>query len=180
MNMQRVLPMEIRPEGWLYRQLKIQADGLSGHLDQIWPDIRDSAWVGGNRDGWERVPYWLDGFVPLAYYLREQDMIARAQRYIGAILDGQQEDGWICPCSREERASYDTWAVQLIGKVLAQYCEFSGDLRAEKALRRVMKNYYDLLSGGAIRLFGWGKARWFEALIPLLYLKKQQDETWIT
>jgi hypothetical protein len=27
-------------------------------------DVRDSRWIGGDRDGWERVPYWLDGFVP--------------------------------------------------------------------------------------------------------------------
>ena len=57
---------EIKPEGWLRRQLEIQAEGLSGHLDLIWPDIRDSKWIGGDKDGWERVPYWLDGFIPLA------------------------------------------------------------------------------------------------------------------
>ena len=57
---------ELKPEGWLYRQLRIQADGLSGNLDKMWRDVRDSAWIGGPADGWERVPYWLDGFVPLA------------------------------------------------------------------------------------------------------------------
>ena len=38
---------EIKPEGWLRRQLEIQAAGLSGNLDKIWPDVRDSAWIGG-------------------------------------------------------------------------------------------------------------------------------------
>ena len=33
---------EIRPEGWLRRQLEIQAQGLGGHLHEVWPDIRDS------------------------------------------------------------------------------------------------------------------------------------------
>ena len=42
---------EIEPQGWLKRQLRIQADGLSGHLDKIWPDVSDSRWIGGNRDG---------------------------------------------------------------------------------------------------------------------------------
>lgn len=32
---------EIKPEGWLRRQLEIQAEGSSGHLDLIWPDIRE-------------------------------------------------------------------------------------------------------------------------------------------
>ena len=60
---------EIKPCGWLRRQLEIQAKGLNGQLDQVWPDVRDSAWIGGDREGWERVPYWLDGFIPLAYLL---------------------------------------------------------------------------------------------------------------
>ena len=39
---------QIRPEGWLARQLRIQADGLSGHLDLLWPDVRESRWIGGD------------------------------------------------------------------------------------------------------------------------------------
>lgn len=70
---------EITPKGWLREQLLLQAKGLSGNLDKVWPDVRDSAWIGGDREGWERVPYWLDGFIPLAYLLRDEDMIARAK-----------------------------------------------------------------------------------------------------
>ena len=33
-------PSELKPAGWLRRELEIQADGLSGNLDKIWPDIR--------------------------------------------------------------------------------------------------------------------------------------------
>ena len=57
----------IRVEGWLKNQLQIQADGLCGNLDKIWPDVKDSGWLGGNADSWERLPCWLDGFLPLAY-----------------------------------------------------------------------------------------------------------------
>ena len=66
-------PIQITPQGWLKDQLTIQAKGLAGNLDKMWPDVRDSAWIGGNREGWERVPYWLDGFVPLAYLLEDED-----------------------------------------------------------------------------------------------------------
>ena len=97
---------ELKPTGWLKSQLEIQANGLSGNLDKMWPSVKDSSWVGGNDDGWERVPYWLDGFVPLAFQLEDEDMIARAKKYIYAILDGQQEDGWIAPCPRENRSGY--------------------------------------------------------------------------
>src|SRR5262249_34875388 len=74
------LPMgSIKPAGWLKDVLRLQADGLSGHLDEFWPDIKDSAWFGGNAEGWERVPYWLDGLVPLAYVLNDPMLEAKVK-----------------------------------------------------------------------------------------------------
>lgn len=172
-------PAELKPEGWLKRQLEIQARGLSGNLDKIWRDIRDSAWIGGSAEGWERVPYWLDGFVPLAYLLGDEDMISRAKRYIDAILGLQREDGWICPCTDEEIPEYDTWAVLLISKALTVYYECSGDERIPEAIYRMLRNYYELLSSGKIRLFNWGKARWFEGFIAINFTAQRYDEPWL-
>ena len=42
---------ELKPAGWLKRQLRIQAEGLSGHLDKMWPDVSRSAWIGGDKGG---------------------------------------------------------------------------------------------------------------------------------
>ena len=170
---------ELKPEGWLYRQLRIQADGLSGNLDKMWRDVRDSAWIGGPADGWERVPYWLDGFVPLAYLLNDADMIQRAKRYIDGILERQRPDGWICPGREEDIPSFDTWALQLMSKVLTVYYDCSSDERIPDALYRMMKNYYDRLASGQIRLFGWGKFRWFEAFVALRFLDERYGEDWI-
>ncbi|MCI8554688.1 MAG: hypothetical protein HFJ80_07075 [Clostridiales bacterium] len=172
-------PLHIKPRGWLRRQLEIQADGLSGHVDKIWPDIRDSAWTGGDRDGWERLPYWLDGFLPLAYLLEDEDKIRRASACVRAILDRQRPDGWICPCADDRRGEYDLWSYFLIGKVLAMYAEFTGDRRAERGLYDAMKCLYGLLADGRLRLSEWGKFRWFEGLIPLLYLDRRCHEDWI-
>lgn len=170
---------EIKPLGWLRRQLEIQAKGLSGNLHKIWPDIRDSAWIGGEREGWERVPYWLDGFIPLAYLLEDKNLIADAKKYIDAIVDAQQDDGWICPCKKEKRAKYDTWAVQLIAKTLTVYYDCSGDERIPQVIYRVLRNYYELLSSGEIKLFGWAKYRWFETFISLNFLYEKYGEEWI-
>lgn len=155
---------EIKPRGWLKRQLEIQAAGLSGNLDKVWRDVRDSAWIGGDAEGWERVPYWLDGFIPLAYLLENEDMIARAKRYIDAILAAQKSDGWICPCSDADRKTYDTWAVLLIAKVLTVYYECSKDERIPKALYD--KKMYEYEKNGVERKYPycdyeyWPKSDW--------------------
>ncbi len=168
---------EVKPTGWLRRQLEIQAAGLSGNLDKVWPDVRDSRWIGGDREGWERVPYWLDGFIPLAWLLDDKDMQARATRYIDAILERQQADGWICPCTKDERADYDMWALMLIGKVLALYGDCTGDPRIEGALYRALRQFEEHISG--LTLFDWGSARWFECLIPIYWLYERRPEKWL-
>ena len=170
---------EMKPLGWIKRQLQIQARGLSGNLDKMWPDVRDSAWIGGDREGWERVPYWLDGFIPLAYLLEDADMIARAQKYIEAILAMQKPDGWICPCDDEKRSKYDTWAVQLISKVLTVYFDCTGDERIPEVLYKVLKNYYELLQDGSVHLFAWGKHRWFECFIAIRFIYARYPEKWL-
>ncbi len=45
----RALPVgAVRPAGWLRDQLQIQANGLTGHLDEFWPYVsRQSGWLGG-------------------------------------------------------------------------------------------------------------------------------------
>ena len=61
----------IRPRGWLRNQLEIMRSGTTGHLDEVYAKImNDNGWLGGQGDGWEETPYWLDGAVPLAYLVR--------------------------------------------------------------------------------------------------------------
>lgn len=169
----------IKPRGWLRRQLLLEADGLCGNLDKVWPDIKDSAWIGGKSEGWERVPYWLDGFVPLAYLTENDDMKKRAKFYIDKILERQESDGWICPVVKEHRASYDTWAILLIGKVLVRYYECSADERIPPAIYNLMKNFYDLLSAGEVSVFDWGSHRWYEGFPALNFIWEKYGENWI-
>lgn len=168
---------EIKPAGWLKRQLEIQAEGLSGNLDKIWPDVRDSRWIGGDKEGWERVPYWLDGFIPLAWLLDDKDMQQRAKKYIDAILAGQKEDGWICPCEDSERKQYDVWAAFLICKVLVVYYDCSKDERIEAAIYGAMKNLNRHIENDT--LFNWALTRWYECLIPLFWLYERRPEEWM-
>ena len=53
---------EIKPRGWMRRQLELQAKGLAGNLDKIWPDVADSSWIGGGcMCTTTSVPCWRSG-----------------------------------------------------------------------------------------------------------------------
>ncbi|MEA4863150.1 MAG: beta-L-arabinofuranosidase domain-containing protein [Victivallaceae bacterium] len=168
---------ETMARSWLLDQLLIQARGLAGNLDRVWPDVKDSKWIGGSREGWERVPYWLDGFIPLAWLLRDSNLITRAEKYVNAIVSAQQPDGWICPCPDSGRAEYDVWAVMLICKVLMLHHDCSGSPRSADAARRALFQLNGHLD--AHPLFAWGKSRWFEALIPIHRLYSMNPEPWL-
>jgi hypothetical protein len=175
----RPLPLgSIRPQGWLQRQLRIQADGLSGHLDEFWPDVGQSQWFGGKAEGWERAPYWLDGVVPLAWVLGDEKLKAKVGRHIEHIVAKQRPDGWYAPYPADASArSYDLWAILLANKVLVQYHEATGDSKVLEAVLRNLKAVNEALD--RTPLFGWGKFRWFEGLVAVYYAYEKSGEKWL-
>ncbi len=170
-------PRELQPNGWLLTQLKLQAEGLAGNLDKVWPDVRDSKLIGGDRDSGEQVLYWLDGFLPLAYLMGNREMIDRANRYVNAIIEGQRPDGQICLREDNEIEGGDLWETFLTLKVLVVYHDCSKDNRVEDVIRKAL-----WALKGRIRictLQNWGAARWFEALIPIFWLFERSREEWL-
>ncbi|NJD11681.1 MAG: hypothetical protein FIB01_15015 [Gemmatimonadetes bacterium] len=175
----RPLPLgAIRPAGWLLRQLRIQADGLSGHLDEFWPDVAQSQWFGGSAEGWERAPYWLDGAIPLAWILDDAPMKERITKYVEHIVAHQRPDGWYAPYPEDAVAKrYDMWAILLANKALVQYHEVTGDARV---LDAVTKSLRALLAGlDRTPLYDWGRFRWFEGLVPAFYVYERTGEPWL-
>lgn len=47
----------LQPEGWIFRQLKIQGDGLSGQFEKFWEPVANAQWTGGTstQEGKSRV-----------------------------------------------------------------------------------------------------------------------------
>jgi hypothetical protein len=168
----------VRPRGWLLRQLKLQADGLSGHLDEFWPDVAQSQWFGGTAEGWERAPYWLDGATPLAWLLDDAGLKARIGAHMDYIVSHQRADGWFAPYPLDAATHrYDLWAIILMNKVLAGYHDATGDdraLRSSLASMRAMDAGMDVTP-----LYNWGRFRWFEALVPALYAYEHGGEPWL-
>ncbi|WP_165067765.1 beta-L-arabinofuranosidase domain-containing protein [Paludisphaera rhizosphaerae] len=148
----------IKPSGWLKVQLETQAKGLGGSLDEYWPDIKDSAWIGGKAEGWERVPYWLDGIIPLAYLLDDLALKAKAKRYVDYILDHQQPDGWLGPIGDSQKhAAYDVWPLFPLYKAFLQYEQATGDPRIIPALVRCSKKIDQVID--RTPLYEWAKVR---------------------
>jgi len=173
------LPLgRIHPSGWLLKQLRIQADGLSGHLDEFWPDIADSGWIGGQAGGWERGPYWLDGVVPLAFLLDDEELKAKVQRWMEYILSHQQDDGWLGPIRGGDRCQpYDPWPAFVILKVMTQYQEATGDIRVIPAMKKFLRKLDVVLEQKP--LFEWGRSRWADLVLSIHWLYSRMPESWL-
>jgi hypothetical protein len=115
--------------------LKIQANGLTGHLEEHWADVgADNGWIGGSGESWERGPYYLDGLVPLAYLLEDEKLIAKANKWIEWALSSQKTNGMFGPekietVNNDVNKEQDWWHYMIMFKVLMQHEEATDDER---------------------------------------------------
>jgi hypothetical protein len=160
----------VTPAGWLLQQLRIQRDGLTGHLDEFWPDLSaNSAWLGGNGEGWERGPYFLDGLVPLAYLLNDAELIGKARKWVNWTLEHQREDGFLGP-----EKNLDWWPDMIMLKVLTQYQEATHDPRVVPALEKFFA--YQARSLEQNPLKKWAVYRWGDELYSILWLYNRDGD----
>lgn len=166
-----LLPLgAVRPTGWLRSQLQIQANGLSGHLDQTWPDVGSkSGWLGGSGESWERGPYYLDGLLPLAYLLDDSKLKTKAQKFVDWTLTHQAASGMIGPASND-----DWWPRMVMLKALTQYEEATGDPRVVPVMSRYFAYQLKELPGRPLR--DWGKFRWQDNALTAIWLYNRTGE----
>lgn len=128
----------IKADGWLKLQLEAQRSGLTGNLDEVYPNVvgKRNAWLGGDGDAWERGPYWIDGLLPLAYLLDDDALKAKAQVWVEAILNSQTEDGYFGPSidrdpepGLQRNNSHDWWPKMVALKIIKQYYMATEDPR---------------------------------------------------
>ena len=137
----------ISPDGWLKDQLIRQKNGMTGHLDEIYEAVmgKRNGWLGGDGDVWERGPYWIDGLLPLAYILKDKELIAKVKPWIEWTLDSQQPDGYFGPSvdrgaetGLQRGNARDWWPKMVVLKYLQQYYAATKDERVIK----LMLNYF--------------------------------------
>ena len=153
----------VEPRGWLEEQLKLCRSGLTGKLYTFWPDVRDSAWRGGDGDAWERAPYYLDGLVPLAWLLDDEELKSVAMQYIEWTLGSQRDDGSFGPEQND-----DWWPRMVMLKVLIQYFTATVDKRVPQFMFNYFRYQYAHIDERP--LMEWAAARGGENIEAVLWL----------
>lgn len=166
----------IRPTGWLSRQLRIQADGMGGHLDEFWPDVGpNSGWLGGTGESWERGPYFVDGLLPLAWQLNDPVLKAKAMKFVNWTLDHPLPNGMFGPTSND-----DWWPRMVMLKVLMQYGEATAATPAgiDARVMPLMTNYFhhQLEALPTRPLLDWGKYRWHDESLAVAWLYERTGD----
>lgn len=174
-----LLPLgSVKPRGWLRRQLRIQAEGLTGHIDERWEDLSDNAWLDGECDGWERGPYYADGLVPLAYLLNDDELIRKATRWVDGFLKAQGENGWFTPNRVWARADPDDpWSRYIICKVLRQYYQATSDDQALEAMLSFAEYLLEYPDDWEIN--DWAEMRWMDLGVELHWLYEETEQEWL-
>ncbi len=165
------LPLtSVKPRGWLLGQLRIQAAGLTGHLDEFWPDLSsNSGWLGGTGESWERGPYFLDGLVPLAYLLDDPVLIGKARTWVNWTLEHQRPDGSIGP-----EKNKDWWPNMVMLKVLTQFQEATGDRRVVPLLEKYFAYQAAMLAENPLQK--WATYRWGDEVLSIVWLYRRNHD----
>lgn len=133
------LPLgSIKAKGWLEEMLIRQKNGATGSMDLLYPQVMGerNGWLGGDGDQWERGPYWVDGLLPLAYLLDDQELKDKVQPWVEWALASQQPSGLFGPAQDypheegiQRNNSLDWWPRMVTLKILQQYYSATGDER---------------------------------------------------
>jgi hypothetical protein len=173
----------IEPQGWLRKQLEIMASGMTGHLDELYPEVVGprNGWLGGDGDGWERGPYWIDGALPLAHLIDDEELLRKVNRWVEWTLANQRADGYIGPqpfptapkpepgLQRGRRR--DWWPKMVMLKVLQQHYMATGDQRVIDCLSRYFRFQADQLPRTPLNHWAyWGNRRGADNLMVVYWL----------
>lgn len=179
----------VKPRGWLLDQLQRQRDGMTGHLDSLYAPVvgDDNAWIGGEGDTWERGPYWIDGLLPLAYILDDQELIRKSLRWTEAMLTSAREDGYFGNAvSRpyiegfQRGMAEDWWPKMVALKILKQYYMATADERVLEVMSRYFRYQLQELPKHPLEHWtDWGKWRGGDNLEMVWWLYNRTGEPFL-
>ncbi len=179
----------IEPDGWIRRQLELQAEGFHGHLTEISQFLKKegNAWLspaGEGDHGWEEPPYWLKGFSNCGYILRNERMITESKIWIEAALASPKEDGWFGPDKGRKGAATrlegreDLWPNMIMLFCLQDYHSFTGDKRVIELMTKYMK-YLTTVPEDKFLVGYWPKMRGGDLLYSVYWLYNRTGDAFL-
>ena len=174
----------VQPRGWLQEMLQRQRDGLGGHLGEIsiWLEKEDNAWLNPNgrgKHGWEEAPYWLRGYLQLAYLANDPPMIAEAETWIHGAMNSQRPNGDFGPDQKfDDDGSRDFWANMLMMFCLETYYEHSADQRVLVMLTKYFRYQLSVPDDKFLTHY-WQKMRGGDNLYSVYWLYNHTGDTFL-
>jgi Beta-L-arabinofuranosidase, GH127/Ricin-type beta-trefoil lectin domain-like len=120
--------------------------------------------------GWEEVPYWLRGFIPLAHITGNSSLQSTADQWVSGIVATAASDGFFGPSYLRTalNGGFEPWPFTPMLQALRSAYEISGD----SAITTVMANYLAFLARQPTSVYknGWGTTRWASAIDVIYWL----------
>lgn len=179
----------IRPRGWFRQQLELMAQGLPGQMHKFYRLVRNATW-GGDHSEYSRLneawPYYINGLVPLAYALDDQQLLDDINQQIIYVLLRQFPDGWLGP--EAELLTRNFWGRYPFFLAATQYVEaakFDEATQMLKAMHHFVGIMHRMLREdyqGYVWKRGdrfdeqWGRSRAADMILALQWLYENYPE----
>jgi len=140
----------IHPRGWLKHQLELMTEGMTGRLMEVSNFLTpDNGWFGTDKAGWEEQPYWFRGFYSLARLTEHPRLLAEATRWIEAVLESQDADGYFGASFHKTIPGpngpiCDLWPHMVMLDAVVRHYEATGDARVLPFMIRFFEFCRDL------------------------------------
>lgn len=135
--------------GWLREQLTRNKQGIGGHLDELEPNmiatpyttkVTEPRWGEDRKAGWGAEisgNYWT-GLVELAFTLDDDELKAKAERWVNEVLSYQKPDGYLGTYTESDNLydDYNAWGSHCGMSALLSYYEATGRLDVLDAVHR--------------------------------------------
>lgn len=160
------------PGGWLRSQLDAQDAGLCGnHYLGGGGHVTDSSWVGGKGYNGldESYVYWLNGYLPLAVQLGDQNKMNEIKAQMNYIFSAAENNtkaqGWLGPL-----VDGSAWSSFRYATCLGQYYEATQDKRVAAVFFKYNQVLHDFLVKSPMPIGSWTQVRWQEHVVACQWL----------